>query len=373
MPKVSVIVPVYNVEQYLRECLDSLICQTLEDIEIICVDDCSTDRSLQILEEYAKKDKRIIIQKHQKNKGLSASRNTALSVVKSAYVMNCDSDDLFVPEMCEKMYQAISKNDVDLAICGIKVFYETEVPEGVKKSDKLYYSIKNNGIQNVTDKLILNINASFCNKIVSTDLIKKHQISFPEGLNYEDAYFHFAYMPWVKKVCFIDENLYQYRRRANSIMCETFRGKAHAEDHLEIAFALYKYYLKHKILDKKYELFWTVFCSFYWFAVGYTKQTTVLKKINNTAKRFIKQKCNMANCSPKLQEKLDLILEKYELGREQIIKIKFLNFIPLCVLKNKGNKKYIKILGVPVFKIKQKATKTKIYIFGIPLFKVVKK
>ena len=92
MPKISVIIPVYNVEKYLRECLDSLLNQTFKDIEIICVNDGSTDGSLNILNEYASKDSRFIII-NQNNQGLSAARNNGLNVAKGDYVAFLDSDD----------------------------------------------------------------------------------------------------------------------------------------------------------------------------------------------------------------------------------------------------------------------------------------
>ena len=95
MPKISVIVPVYNVEKYLSECLDSIINQTFPDFEIICVNDCSTDKSGNILEDYSRKDNRIKIFYHQFNQGLGAARNTGLKNAHGKYVQFLDSDDYF--------------------------------------------------------------------------------------------------------------------------------------------------------------------------------------------------------------------------------------------------------------------------------------
>ena len=106
VPKVSVIIPIYNVETYLPQCLDSIINQTLKEIEIICVDDGSTDKSLDILKEYAKKDKRVAIIT-QKNLHAGVARNAGLSQAKGEYISFLDSDDFCEPEMFEKMYQVI--------------------------------------------------------------------------------------------------------------------------------------------------------------------------------------------------------------------------------------------------------------------------
>ena len=115
-PKISVIIPVYNVEKYLSECLDSIVNQTLKDIEIICVNDGSTDNSLSILQEYASKDKRIkIIDKE--NEGQGYARKVGLDIVSGEYILFCDSDDkYFLNNVFEKLYFEMDKNKSDLMI-----------------------------------------------------------------------------------------------------------------------------------------------------------------------------------------------------------------------------------------------------------------
>lgn len=371
MPAISVIVPVYNVEKYLKECLEALINQTFEDIEIVAVDDASTDNSYKILQEYTKKDNRIKVFKHLKNQGLSATRNTALVNSTGHFIMNCDADDIFSLDMCEKMYNAIKKHNVEIAICGIDCLYETPVAETIKESDKNYYSIKKSGVKKVDDNLILSINASFCSKIVSSDLIKKAQIKFPEGLRYEDAYFHFIIFSYVDKVCFIPENLYKYRRRANSIMTQTFNNGSGAADHLKIAIAIYKYYKKHNILNEKYELFWHCFCDFYWFSIRYTKDNVQIANIQKMAKKFIKENCNFADCSNKLKENIMAIYGYSNIYKKIIIKL--FNFIPIFCIAYSDTKYIFKLLGISILKIKQKSKSKKIYFLGLPIFKIVKK
>lgn len=121
LPLISVIIPVYNVEKYLEQCLDSIINQTLKDIEIICVDDGSTDNSLSILKEYEKKDNRITILT-QKNQYAGVARNNGLKIAKGKYLSFLDSDDFFELNMLEEMYNQAEKDKSDIVICGWKSY-----------------------------------------------------------------------------------------------------------------------------------------------------------------------------------------------------------------------------------------------------------
>ena len=115
MPKVSVIIPVYNVELYLHQCMDSIIGQTLTDIEIICIDDGSTDSSFSILQEYAEKDNRIIVLQ-QENSGAGIARNAGMKIAQGEYLSILDSDDYFEPEMLEKAYLQCEKDKADICV-----------------------------------------------------------------------------------------------------------------------------------------------------------------------------------------------------------------------------------------------------------------
>ena len=124
-PKVSVIIPVYNVEKYLRECLDSVVNQTLREIEIICVDDGSTDSSLDILKEYASKDNRITVI-GQQNLHAGVARNAGLAVARGEYLSFLDSDDFFELNMLAEMYNTAKKDGSDTVICGNYVYNDTK-------------------------------------------------------------------------------------------------------------------------------------------------------------------------------------------------------------------------------------------------------
>ena len=114
---VSVILPAWNVSPYLRQCLDSIVSQTLTNIEIICVDDGSTDGTLDILREYAEKDSRILVI-HQENQGAGAARNNAMRYAKGKYLSFLDSDDFFEPDMLEKSWEAAERNNADIVVFG---------------------------------------------------------------------------------------------------------------------------------------------------------------------------------------------------------------------------------------------------------------
>lgn len=118
MPKVSIIVPVYNVEKYLRKCIDSLVNQTLNDIEIICINDGSTDKSLKILKEYKNKDSRIILL-NQENSGQSVARNRGIEIAKGEYLGFVDPDDWIDLDYYEKLYNAAIGTNADIATAGI--------------------------------------------------------------------------------------------------------------------------------------------------------------------------------------------------------------------------------------------------------------
>ena len=116
MSKVSVIIPVYNVEKYLEKCLKSVCSQTLRDIEIICVNDCSPDNSLEILQEYASKEERIKIINFEQNQGVSIARNEAIKVAQGEYIAFCDSDDTISLNFCEALYNKAKQDNAQVVL-----------------------------------------------------------------------------------------------------------------------------------------------------------------------------------------------------------------------------------------------------------------
>lgn len=210
MVKVSIIVPVYNVEKYLSKCLESLINQTLKDIEVICVNDGSTDNSLSILKEYANKDSRIKIIDKQ-NEGVSVARNTGIEVATGQYLMFVDSDDYLVENACEKALNTIEHNESDICIFG-----HYDLVDGNKIiSHKTNDLIKIKDL-NVKENLV-EYSIYIWDKIYRTEFIKSNQIKFPLGLKTaEDVIFCLLCLFNEAKYATLAEPLYVYRIDTNS-------------------------------------------------------------------------------------------------------------------------------------------------------------
>ncbi len=210
---VSIIVPVYNVEKYLERCLDSLINQTLKDIEIICVNDGSKDNSANILEKYTKKDNRIIVL-NQENAGLSVARNTGMKVVKGEYIGFVDSDDWVDLDFFEKLYIAAKKYECDIAVADF-------IREHPKKK-KIRLNLKKEEIfEKPEDKyLICKTYREGCvwNKIYRTDFLKKINLTFVEGMYYEDRDFTTRSIYYSKKLITVPNTYYRYFVNPKSIV-----------------------------------------------------------------------------------------------------------------------------------------------------------
>jgi glycosyltransferase involved in cell wall biosynthesis len=287
-PKVSIVVPVYNVEKYIAECMDSITGQTEKDIEIICVDDCGTDASMKIVGEYAARDSRIKIVRREKNGGRSAVRNSGLRVAAAKYLMFCDSDDWMESDMVEKLYKAIVESHADIAMCGIKMEYETEIPEWLSESDANYYGITEEGVFDLDDER-KKMNLSLCNKIFNRELTARIGLEFPEGLSYEDAYFCACYFAYAIKICYVKDKLYHYRRRVGSIMSNTFSGKNDlASQHWDIAERIISYYKVYGIIwDYQHYLHWL--CHEYYFScMRYIEDAPARDKITSRVVAFLR-------------------------------------------------------------------------------------
>ncbi len=232
MPTVSIIVPVYNTAEYLPACIDSLLEQTLTDVEIICVDDGSTDGSWEILQTYAKKDSRVRVFR-QKNAGPGRARNLALSHARGGHIMFCDSDDWYAPAMCEKMHAAIIRSQADLACCDCVIEYDKNA-FGRDEHALDWHYLKFEGPLNLSSQNKNKINYILWNKIFRKDLIETHRISFPNIREHDDDSFITQYLYAAHTAYGLAEKLYHYRLRENSIMSlwHLTPSKANKWDHL---------------------------------------------------------------------------------------------------------------------------------------------
>lgn len=213
LPLVSIIVPIYNVEKYLRQCLESLISQTLQNIEIICVNDASPDGSLTILREYEAKDERIIVIDLKKNVCLGGARNRGIYKARAEYITFVDSDDWVTKDMCEKLYESAMSNDADIVSCD---YYEYRGESNIKRHIKYKSSIFGMAKEIANKYFILFLPASWHN-LYKKDIFVKNGVFFPENTFWEDV----AIMPLTfllaNKIVKVDEPLYYYRLNNYSI------------------------------------------------------------------------------------------------------------------------------------------------------------
>lgn len=220
-PKVSVIIPVYNVEEYLRECLDSVVNQTLKEIEIICVDDGSTDNSLEILKEYAKKDNRITVIT-QKNLHAGVARNAGLAVAKGEYLSFLDSDDFFELNMLEETVKIAEQENSDITFYQYKNYNnETKQAEKVAGINK-QFPINEKGYAVLQTEKIISQLFTICNpmpwnKLISHHLIKEEKLFFQSLPASNDVYFSQMILACSQKIVLYYKTFayYRYNRRAS--------------------------------------------------------------------------------------------------------------------------------------------------------------
>lgn len=251
MNKISVIVPVYNQENYISDCLDSILNNTFKDIEVICVNDGSKDNSLAILKEYAKKDSRVKIYS-QSNLGLSEARNTGISKATSEYIAFVDADDYVRKDTFEICNNYIDK--YDLVVFGIKVFGDVNIHNRAAEDE--YYRIKFSGEKKLDSFTILNTDVSSCNKIFRKKIIDNNEIRYPKGLIFEDENFFYKYVSCISTCFFINDYMYFYRRESNnSIMASLFKGCNKSQHHLLVIEDIFIFWKKNNYMNNHSDLF----------------------------------------------------------------------------------------------------------------------
>ena len=227
---ISIIVPVYNVEQYLEETLLSALCQTLSTIEIICINDGSTDASGMILNAYAQKDNRLIVMEQQ-NSGQSIARNKALKIAKGEYVYFLDSDDLLSSDAMMRLYNIAKCENLDIVLFDGDSFYETKELEAKHLNYKTAYHRRKSYPNVLQGKLMYaqmvqngDYKVSPCLQLIRRDFLNAFNIQFYEGIIHEDNLFSFYCLMEAERVFHIKERLFFRRVRANSVMTSK-RGK----------------------------------------------------------------------------------------------------------------------------------------------------
>ncbi len=215
-PMFSIIIPVYNVEQYLAQCLDSVLAQTFTDFEVICINDGSKDSSLSILREYEKKDKRIKVIDRE-NGGVSAARNTGVEAAQGEYIAYLDSDDAYVAKLLKKINDEIEATKADIVVFGIKDMIDS-APDAwfdfVATTSSAYFS--------PFDPYALLYQPGaypfMWRNVFRREMLVKNHVTFDERLKLgEDTVYQFMAFPYAHRIRYIPDKLYLYRRmRKNS-------------------------------------------------------------------------------------------------------------------------------------------------------------
>ena len=279
MKKISVVIPVYNVEKYLSECLDSVVNQTYKNLQIILVDDGSTDFSGKICDVYAEKDNRITVV-HQKNAGAGAAKNTGLELIDGDYFSIIDSDDYIELDMYEKMVNSLEKYNADIVQCLFRNVF-------VNDSFDRKYKIKGNYPKVLTSKSFLKEYlydwkyAIFANKVFKSSLLK--EIRFPVGRKIDDEFFTYKLVCNAKKVVNIDNILYNYRMRKTSVMNENDTDRL-IYDRIDCFIERYNYVSDiYPSLKKKYNL--KLYDDLLYFKDSAKDNGKILSLINNFSRK----------------------------------------------------------------------------------------
>lgn len=250
--KVSVIIPVYNVEKYLRETMEGVLSQTLSEIEVICINDGSVDQSKSIIEEYQKKDNRIILI-NKENEGQAIARNIGIQKAKGKYIYFMDSDDLIASDCLEKLYDCAEKNHLDLLLFDGTSFFENEDLEEKHAEYKTYYKRKKKyyGVHDGQDMYVRMVDAgdykvSPCLQFLRTEYVHEHNIYFPDKIIHEDNLLAYYALILAERVMHIPDVLFFRRVRMESTMT-TKLGIKNFVGYYVCAYEMMKFVNKNKL------------------------------------------------------------------------------------------------------------------------------
>ena len=338
-PLVSVIIPVYNVEKYLKHCLDSILTNTYKNLEVICIDDGSMDHSLNILEFYKKRDNRVKIIK-QKNMGPSAARNKGLDLAKGKYISFVDSDDYISYNAYEILTLVAEKHKLDITIFGANVFPHEDVPDWIYRIvDTHYHHYKDcKGGQIVFQE-------PSCRPFLWMHFIKRDLFEKPDRIRFdesmmlgEDQLFQLQYFPRAKNIMVIEDKLYNYRiSRSGSLMqLYSNRKVKKVNTHLELVQKVIDKWKEERILEENEDYLVTWMVNFLYYSIldfpasykaKYAKKIIDLFEKNNLATyliaewempRYTELKAMCLNSYDDMQEVEDLQKrierEKYEIS-----------------------------------------------------------
>jgi len=229
-PKISIIIPVYNTEKYLPSCIESALNQTYSNIEIICIDDGSTDTSGDLLDAYAKKDNRLKVV-HKFNGGLSSSRNVGLERATGNIIMFLDSDDWLTRDTVLNIALSFRDDNIDCVTFGMEAYADGDITQNLNGMNR-YLKLKYEGEVDFNFDRALKTNIHVCNKAFKAQNIKN--LRFIQGLLYEDIFFMWYNFLHINKMMYLPDTYYKYRIHSGSIMesSNNIKSFEKAKDHL---------------------------------------------------------------------------------------------------------------------------------------------
>ncbi len=260
-PLITCILPVYNCEEFLERSLIALLRQELTQWEAICVNDGSSDKSLEILNKYAALDERFIVINNENNIGAAESRNIGLDRANGKYVIFLDSDDYYYPTMLSELFVKAENNHADLVIYGIEFLYCADI-DGHKKGEIVPVSVRNKIVINNNKELfdILNVKTLTTNKLIRLDLMKRNDIKFQNLPTNNDVFFSIAVASVAEKILFYDKILYRYYYGRGGSLTEDRKQK---KCHSVIAWSAAYQFICKRLPEIKYQFLNAIVSSFY--------------------------------------------------------------------------------------------------------------
>lgn len=277
-PTISIIVPVYNAATYLEQALDSLLCQTYTHIEVICVNDGSTDSSGDMLDQFAQKNSTIHVI-HQSHAGQASARKRALAQAKGDYIMFCDADDFLERDMCQQMMDAAQTQQADLIMCDFIIEKATDDKYvDVSNINENYLHIRLLGNNTLTAENKLAVTPMLWGKLFNKSLIDQYHITFPDGNNNDHAVFVWQYLSVSQRYYGIQQPLYHYRIHADSLTTKFFSNINHPStfDWLNGLICFLKFLDKQQLLTEQTDFFELVFNQYF---IWYYQLLSPLTKI----------------------------------------------------------------------------------------------
>ena len=361
-PVVSIIMPVHNTESFIEKSLSSLQSQTLKNVEIICINDASTDKSENIIRSAMQEDRRIKLIQTPVQSGSSTTRNYGLKKATGQYIMFCDSDDWYEPRMCELMVEAIKTKDVDFVMCDAHIINR----DPLRGSGADYHRLNTFGFHKLGQNNKFNIRSLIWNKIFKKTLIDEYNICFPEGTNGGDYSFVIQYLAVSSCAFGLNQCLYNYVLREGSVVSNALREKSKTTvNRIKNYGHIYKFLVQHQLIQENASFFAQAMWHEINWLVTTHKGKSFLEEVIHIGQEVM-QDFDMNHIPDALPEKqlLDAVKNK-----QYAFLCAYFEIDPRLRFLN-AKKTKIKLLGINIISIKSSKKYTQIKIFGIPLLQI---